>query len=249
MRLTQYHWPLPPGVHPALADDDLHFWTARLDLPPTQLLQLLALLSDEERARLERFHFPLHRHRYAAAHGQLRLILSTYLPIPPADLLFAAADYGKPYLLNGGELCFNLSHAGDWLAVGVVRGRAIGVDIEQIRPDLATPEIALNYFAAAEQVAFQAVPDAQKPQAFFAAWTRKEAFIKAVGEGLSFPLADFAVTLTPGEPAQLLAIRDEAAAAARWQLWDVAVAEGYAAAVVAEQAITIPPEISNPFKF
>lgn len=232
LQLTHYAWPLPPGVRLTLADDELHFWTARLDVPPARLVQWLALLSTEERTRLERFHFPVHRHRYAAAHGQLRLILSSYLSLSPDELQFAVSEYGKPYLLNGGDLSFNLSHAGEQMVVGVVRGRAIGVDIEQIRPEAATTEIALNYFAAAEQSAFQAVPDAQKPQAFFAAWTRKEAFIKAVGEGLSFPLADFAITLAPGEPARLLAIRGEAAAAAAWQMWDVEVGRGYAAAVV-----------------
>jgi 4'-phosphopantetheinyl transferase len=179
-----------------------------------------------------RFHFEQHRQRYAAAHGQLRLILSAYLACSPTQLRFMTGHYGKPALQDGGDVCFNLSHAGDQMLVGVVRGRAIGVDIEQIRPDFATTEIATHYFSSAEQDAFQAVPDAQKPLAFFNAWTRKEAFIKAIGEGLSFPLGDFDVTLVPGEPARLLAVRGSTEEAARWQMWGWDAGDGYAAAVV-----------------
>lgn len=207
-------------------------WQVGLDVAPAYLARLVALLSVDERERMGRFHLAPHRHRYAAAHGQLRLILSAYLACSPAQLQFVTTTYGKPALTNGGDVCFNLSHAGDQMLVGVVRGRAIGVDMEQIRPDLATSEIASHYFSRVEQGAFQAVPDAQKSQAFFNAWTRKEAFIKAIGEGLSFPLADFDVTLVPGEPARLLAVRGSTETAARWQMWGWETRDGYAAAVV-----------------
>ena len=216
----------------SLTDEVVQVWQAGLDVAPAYLARLVALLSVDERERMGRFHFEHHRHRYAAAHGQIRLILSAYLACHPAQLQFVTTTYGKPALSNGGDLCFNLSHAGDQMLVGVVRGRAIGIDIEQIRPDLATTEIASHYFSHAEQMAFQTVPEAQKPQAFFNAWTRKEAFIKAIGEGLSFPLGDFTVTLVPGEPARLLTVRGSTEEAARWQMWGWEAGDGYAAAVV-----------------
>lgn len=238
LRLTHRVLPIKPGTYSTLANDEVHLWQGGLDGTDAQVASWVNLLSPEERTRMARFRFEIHQRRYAAAHAQLRLILAPYLALSPTQIQFAAAEYGKPYLVfppsegYAAAIEFNMSHAGDQMLVGVVRGRAIGVDIEQIRPDFATTDIAMNYFSAAEQEAFRAVPDAQKPQAFFNAWTRKEAFIKAVGEGLSFPLADFDVTLTPGEPARLLGVRGSAEEAARWQMADVKGGDGYAAAVV-----------------
>ncbi len=231
----------PLAAASLLTNDTIHLWQGGLDGTDAQVASWVNLLSPDERARMARFRFEIHQRRYAAAHAQLRLILAPYLALAPTVIQFAAAEYGKPYLVfppsegHGAAIEFNMSHAGDQMLVGVVRGRAIGVDIEQIRPDFATTDIAMHYFSAVEQAAFRAVPDEQKPQAFFNAWTRKEAFIKAVGEGLSFPLADFDVTLSPGEPARLLAVRGSAEEAARWQMADMKVGEGYAAAVVVKR--------------
>ena len=232
LRLTHHVLSDLSGNPIPLANEVVQVWQVGLDVAPDYLARLVALLSVDERERMGRFHFEHHRQRYAAAHGQLRLILSAYLACSPTQLRFMTGHYGKPALQDGSDVCFNLSHAGDQMLVGVVRGRAIGVDIEQIRPDFATTEIAASYFSSAEQGAFQAVPDAQKPQAFFNAWTRKEAFIKAIGQGLSFPLGDFDVTLVPGEPARLLAVRGSTEEAARWQMWGWDAGDGYAAAVV-----------------
>lgn len=232
LRLTHHVLSELSGNPISLADDVVQVWQAGLDVTPTYLAKMVALLSVDERERMGRFHFEQHRRRYAAAHGQLRLILSAYLACLPTQLQFVTTSYGKPALNQSGDLCFNLSHAGDQMLVGIVRGRAIGVDIEGIRPDFATDDIATNYFSSNEQVAFQAVPVAQKAKAFFDAWTRKEAFIKAIGEGLSFPLADFDVTLVPGEPARLLAVRGSTEEAARWHMWGWDAGDGYAAAVV-----------------
>ncbi len=212
--------------------DTVHLWQGGLDGTDEQVAAWVALLSPDERVRMARFRFEIHQRRYAAAHAQLRLILAPYLALAPTAIQFSTTEFGKPHLIGTEAINFNLSHAGDQMLVGVVRGRAIGVDIEQIRPDFATTDIAMHYFSAVEQAAFQVVPDEQKAQAFFRAWTRKEAFIKAVGEGLSLPLADFDVTLAPGEPARLLAVRGSAQAAAQWQMADVKVGDGYAAAVV-----------------
>lgn len=255
LRLTHHVLPIAPGTNSTLANDEVHLWQGGLDGTDAQVAAWVRLLSPDERARMARFRFEIHQRRYAAAHAQLRLILSPYLALAPTAIQFATTEFGKPYLVfppseglvpqvasllkpSEGyttDICFNMSHAGDQMLVGVVRGRAIGVDIEQIRPDFATTDIAMHYFSAVEQAAFRAVPDEQKPQAFFNAWTRKEAFIKAVGEGLSFPLADFDVTLSPGEPARLLAVRGSAEEAARWQMADMKVGAGYAAAVVARR--------------
>jgi 4'-phosphopantetheinyl transferase len=223
--------------------DAVHVWKFTL-APPQEILQRLGLfLSEDEIQRANRFHFPHHRDRFIAAHGCLREILSRYTKCPPQALQFQVSPFGKPSLVEeqgGREVAFNLSHSHDLGLVAVTRREAVGVDIEYIRTDLADEQVARRFFSKSEVARLLSLPDEQQKEAFFLCWTRKEAFIKAIGQGLSMPLDRFDVTLAPGEPAQLLATRPDPAQALQWRIYHCVPAEGYAAAVaVAGQEVRI----------
>jgi 4'-phosphopantetheinyl transferase len=156
-------------------------------------------------------------------------------------LCFEYSEYGRPGLATGswaGDLDFNVSHSGGHALLGFARGRKVGLDIEKIRKDFGTGEIAERFFSEAERSALLDLPQEQKHEAFFRCWTRKEAFIKALGEGLSHPLDQFDVSLAPSVPAQLLATRPDAKEAQRWRIWDLQAPTGYTAALVAESDLS-----------
>ncbi len=230
--------PWEPGPErPALAEDEVHVWRVALEPPAPLLGRLERTLSEDERTRADRFRFPAHRTRYVAGRGALRDLLGRYLRRDPGSLRFTYTAHGKP-ALAGQEgpdgLRFNLSNAEDLALVAVARGRELGVDLENLRemPDGAS--IAERFFSAPENEVFRGVPPERRDAAFFACWTRKEAFVKAVGEGLSMPLDRFDVTLAPGEPARLLATRPDAAQVERWTLVEVDPGPGWVGALMAE---------------
>lgn len=207
----------------ALQAGEVHIWRIPLEQPGEPLPGLTGYLSDAERARAARFYFERDRGRFIAAHAALRLILARYLERAPLAFDFQVNEYGKPHLAPGAtplgsELHFNLAHSGNIALCAVDAGGPVGVDVELIRPDFAVESIAERYFSAREVQAFRALPAALRPQGFFNAWTRKEAYIKAHGLGLSMPLNSFDVTLAPGEPAELLATRPIAEQVADWRL-------------------------------
>ena len=197
----------------------------------------LEVLDDDERARAARFVFDRHRSRFIAAHACLRLLLGQYIGQAPAALRFTAGARGKPRLLDEGtDVRFNLSHSGDRALIAVSVGIEVGVDIEQARPE-ALLDLARRFFAPGEVAALEALPMAEQPGAFVRGWTRKEAFIKALGDGLSFPLDQFEVSLAPDAAGQLLrSCGSDVDATARWRLVSLAAPPGYAAAVAAEGA-------------
>jgi 4'-phosphopantetheinyl transferase len=215
-----------------LARDEVHVWQISLEQPSDVRQSLVRYLSAEEVARAGRFYFERHRRHFIVAHGFMRSLLGRYLEIAPAQVQFTFGAHGKPSLVDQKrDLRFNLSHTGELALLAVSHGREVGVDIEQIRSLDDAPSIAARFFSAAENRAWLAVPDGQKAVAFFNAWTRKEAFIKALGDGLSYPLDRFDVSLAPGEPACLLRVAGEPEAAARWRIEALKPAPGYAAAV------------------
>jgi len=192
------------------------------------------VLSEDERERAGRFRFERDRAHYAVARAALRTILGSYLDIAPDRLAFEYTAHGKPSLRDA-PVSFNLSHSGDIALVAVAGGAAVGVDVEQVRDDIECERLARRFFSDREQAELFALEsDVARVRAFFTCWTRKEAFIKGVGEGLSIPLADFDVPVVAGQPARLLAFRTDESAAARWSIADVPVPEGYAAAVALE---------------
>lgn len=227
----------PPPRPPTLSPADVHVWRVGLDAnrPPPPMLWVL--LDEAERTRARRFYFTRHRERYVVGRGVLRLLLGQYLGRPPATLTFAYGEQGKPYLPDlppDLPLTFNVSHGGGHALMAFSLGRALGVDLEEIRPDRATSEITQRFFAPEEVEAFLAVPEADRVAAFYNAWTRKEAYIKANGKGLTLGLSNFCVSLAPGEPAALLSTRWHPADAARWQMVALHPVPGYAAALAVE---------------
>ena len=165
------------------------------------------------------------------------MILSRYLKTNPAKIQFSYSAHGKPTLAgdhSGSELQFNLGHSHEMAIYAFGLGRQIGIDIEHMRSEVSGDEIAERFFAADEVDALRKVSSSHRMEAFFNCWTRKEAYIKARGEGLTFPLDDFVVSMTPGEPVRLMMVRDAPQEAARWVLRELNAGVGYAAALAVE---------------
>jgi 4'-phosphopantetheinyl transferase len=222
----------------SLPEHAVHVWTASLTVPPADLDALQAVLTSDERHRADRFRFPQDRQKYIAARGLLRRLLSRYLGYHPAAVPLAYGAYGKPYLATDRDdahrLQFNLSHAGDLALYAITSGRQVGIDVEQTRPIANAEAIAKRFFSEREYAMLLALPAAARTDAFVTCWTRKEAYIKALGEGLSHPLDTFDVAFLPHEPAALLHTRGDRAEAARWCLRDCTPAPGYKATLAVE---------------
>ncbi len=213
---------------------EVHVWSAELNAPPAQLERFWQILSPDERDRANRFRFERDKNYYVATRGWLRTLLGRYLDAAPDGLRFDYGEQGKPFLAasTGADgLQFNVSHAHGAALLAFCRGTAVGVDVEKIRPLSDAAAVAARFFSERENRAFNAVPPDRQEEAFFTCWTRKEAFIKAVGEGLSYPLSQFDVTLKPGEPARFLQIRGSAAEAAEWMLFGLRPLPEYIGAV------------------
>ena len=235
--IGQANWTAPPRPL-ELGPEDVHVWSAALDVPSEKLGSLRALLSPEERARADRFLQPHHRVHGAAARGWLRSLLGRYLQAAPQSIEFRFGEHGKPSLAGPHEhscLHFNLSHSHGFALFAFARGRELGVDLEKIRLDRSFEKIAGRFFAPGETARLRSVPLALQPQAFFECWTRKEAYIKARGKGLSLPLESFEVGFGPGVAPSILEARGEPDAAARWALFDLRPFPEFAGALVVER--------------
>jgi len=206
--------------------------------PPYSVLHTLQqVLIEEEVTRAKRFYFERDQHHFIIARGILRTLLGRYLHVNPSTLIFDYNPYGKPSLgspLSESNIHFNISHSHELILCAFTRGRQIGVDIEYMRSDIDYEQLAKHSFSPNEQAAFFAIPNAQRQQAFFNCWTRKEAYIKARGKGLSLPLDLFDVSLAPNEPATLLSSREDPQEVARWSFQNLFSYPDYAGAFVVE---------------
>jgi 4'-phosphopantetheinyl transferase len=214
--------------------DEIHVWHAALDREDQVVGQLESTLSQEEKARADRFHFVNDRKRFVVARGLLRDLLGAYLHQAPASLEFSYGQHGKPSLSGGNALsglCFNLSHSANLVVYAIARERNLGIDVEHVRPDSAGGDIAKRYFSAREVSDLQTLPPENMVEGFFNCWTRKEAYLKATGMGLQIALDSFSVSLLPGQPVQFLGgVEDQ------WHLATHRPAEGYTAAVAYDGA-------------
>lgn len=230
-------WRDPPGLLRVLSDE-VHVWRASLDQDPPARRAMQSTLSPDEWDRARRFYFEKDRHRYVMARGMLRVILSRYLNVAPGQIRFHYNRYGKPRIMDpaGTEwLTFNVSHSSDLVLIAIAHGRKIGVDLEQIRQDVSYDQVAQRFFSPQEYAMLQSFTGAEaKRKAFFDCWTRKEAYIKAQGQGLSIPLEQFDVSLDPDEPARLLANRTDPEDVSRWLLQGIGPGKGYTGAVAVE---------------
>lgn len=229
------NWKTPPSPI-QLSPNEIHLWRVDLTSSTIENSPKKDLLSDDEVARAKKFHFRRDREAFVRAREALRCILARYVPYPPNKIRFFYQPNGKPELVaaqNSIGLNFNLSHSGDFAIIGVTLGRRIGVDVERYRT-LEFLEIALRYFSSSESRQLTALPPNQLQNNFFACWTRKEAFLKALGEGIGVLLPHVSVTVAQLESPKLIEFQGNADASLRWSLADTQMSEGYAAALAFE---------------
>ena len=232
------NWIIPEKPTP-LKLNEVHVWSAKLSCSQMQRERFYQTLSTDEKERSARFHFDKDRFDYIVGRGILRQLIGTYKKIDPSKIVFDYGKHGKPRITDalqtsGGQLEFNVSHSHGMALFAFAIDRELGVDIEQIRPLSDGHSIAERFFSKSEYEKFASVPPSLQSQAFFNCWTRKEAFIKAIGDGLTYPLDGFAVTLTPGVPAKLLHINENVSEAAKWDLRSLEPKEKYVGAIIAQ---------------
>jgi 4'-phosphopantetheinyl transferase len=224
------------------AHQSVHIWQVTLLQDVNCLARLQQTLSPDELTHAQRFHFERDRRRYIVGRGVLREILARYLGQDAGQIVFAYTERGKPYLpKNPLNIHFNLAHSHEMAVYAVTVGHEVGVDIEHIHPVAEMDQIVERFFSPTEIRAWRALPEAQKPTGFFNCWTRKEAYIKATGEGLSKPLDQFAVSLAPDEPARLLCVDGDENEAQRWSLHALRLDQNDYAGALAIRSPSISP--------
>lgn len=217
-----------------LPDDEVHIWRADLDIGESFQSSFLKLLSSDEKYRANKFRFNEDSRRFITARGILRLLLGKYLEINPAEITFHYGEFGKPNIENHNSLQFNISHSQNVALFALTKERNIGVDVEFVNPNIEAQEIAARFFANNEVKNLLALPEKDQILGFFNCWTRKEAFIKAVGEGLSFPLDKFEVSLEPTKPAKLLATHWKSEEVFKWSIYALPPEPNFVGSVVIE---------------
>jgi 4'-phosphopantetheinyl transferase len=205
--------------------DEVHVWQARLNLSDSVIVACWDLLSSDERIRAKGYHFECDKRRFIVGRGLLRKLLGGYTGQRAVDLLLQFNRYGKPTLDASYGLQFNLSHSHE-IVVYAFAAREIGVDVERLQPMDDALNIAERFFSASEVAALKSVSEASRMEAFFTCWTRKEAYIKARGEGLSMPLDTFSVSLERDVPT-LEYHDDDLEDGNQWSLANLDVEEGY----------------------
>jgi 4'-phosphopantetheinyl transferase len=236
MNMQENIWNNPPAQI-ALSSDEVHVWRVSLDQSQATIERLKRLLATDELAKAGRFRFAKDRNQFIIGRGLLRVLLGRYLACVPAQIHFRYSSYGKPSLEDGTQagLQFNLSHSHQMALLAFACDRNVGVDIEYMRPDVEFEQLAQHFFSPTECAVLLDMAPALRKETFYNCWTRKEAYIKARGEGLSMPLDLFDVSLRPGEPAALLQCRENPAEVARWSLHALMPGEQYAAALAVEK--------------
>ncbi len=220
------------GVFP-LQWDSVHLWSVTLDRSKEETDSFAALLSEDEAERASRFSFPIRRNRFIVGRGTLRVILGQYVGTKPADLRFTYGPQGKPELV-GEELRFNLSHSEGAALVAVARSRSVGIDLERVNQDVQLERIARRICSSRELAALDRVPPDKRLEAFYNAWIRKEAFVKATGKGFSLPVEQVEVSLEPGSPARLLGVPAGEGPVSRWSIAALKLKGGFVGALVVE---------------
>ena len=230
-----------PAARHTLAHGEVHIWKLETE-PKADLEPYSRLLSPEEQNRAARFRFPHLTHNFVVDHGRMRLIIGSYTGIAPEDIAYSVNEFGKPELANPeaadlpGRLRFNLSHTEGLALLAVCLDADIGVDVEAVRAINDLKLIAQSHFSPREIAALQDFAPAEQQLAFFRCWTRKEAFLKAHGQGLSIPLDSFAVSLAEEDRPVLLDCRWKPEEVNRWSFFSLDPGRGYASALAIEGA-------------
>lgn len=217
--------------------DGVHIWFGKLSASQDELLSLKKCLSHDEQERAARFKFRQHQEAFVISRGYLRYILSSYINVLPRDVYFEYLSHGKPILPKSIPMYFNLSHSHNFFLLGITSTYPIGVDIEWINQQHAMQDIAQRYFSPKEYASFNSLLPCQKLEGFYNAWTRKEAIVKAIGDGFQFSWQQFSVSLVPEEPCQLLEM--SGLSNSEWTLWDFVPSPGYKAAIAVQGPVAL----------
>jgi 4'-phosphopantetheinyl transferase len=215
-----------------LAENEVHVWRVKLDSSFVRPGRFSADLSEEEKLRATRFVLARDRSRFIVARSILRRLLGSYLGRPPASVAIELGPHGKPRLKSGlsfAPIGFNLSHSHGLVLYAFALQCEVGIDVEQIRPEVVNEGIEDSYFSVQEKMELNALPQELRHEGFFSCWTRKEAYVKAGGQGLQMPLNSFDVSLTPGRTGTL-----RSGDKGRWSLYSFCPEPGFAAALVIE---------------
>ncbi len=223
-----------PKKPPPLDGNEVHLWNVKLN--PGGCFPGIETLSQQERRKADRFHFARHRRRFIIIHAALRRILAAYLECDPGDIEFAHGPHGKPAICSGPHtLAFSISKSHDLGIIAVAHNRRLGVDVEYIRAMTDMDGLVADFFSSRERSLFAKLGEDEKVEVFFNCWTRKEAYLKALGKGLTQPLDSFAVAFQSGAPARLLWVRDDPQEVRRWWLYSFSPQAGYAGAVAIQK--------------
>ncbi len=235
-------WPLLIDKLP-LSTDVVHVVSLNLQTEPAQAEALRRYLSPDELVRADRYKFEEPRRRFIACRAALRQILGAAINRQPEALRFDYGPHGKPRLVAGSasdsEIDFSVSHSADLALIAIAAGRRIGVDIEEQDPKVRILKLAHRFFSPKEAAELRSLPAEDQLAGFYRGWTGKEAYLKATGFGLSFPLSKFTVALHPHSAASLLEVVDQPEEAQRWRMCSLDVAAGFSAALLIE--ISVPP--------
>lgn len=227
-------WKIPPSTL-VLLDQEVHIWQVSLEQLPPTVARLKELLAPDECERADRFHFERDREHYITGRGVLRSILGKYLGISPEKIQFDYGEHGKPALPGNSPLRFNLAHSNNLMLLAVTLHRELGIDVEYLHLMPEAEGIASRFFTKAENKALRALPESQKLEGFFINWVCKEAYLKALGDGLAKPLDQFEILPTIRRPQGLLKVVDQPEESKRWFFQVFRPTDGYIAALTVEQ--------------
>jgi 4'-phosphopantetheinyl transferase len=228
---------LPSTGESRLPKEEVHVWQVDVKSLAGRVHQLTDLLSDQERSRASAFVHALDRERFLVSHAILRILIGGYLNMAPAKLKFAEIARRKPCLEGASadsNLQFNLSHSHGYVLLAFTHQRQVGVDIEHMRPLPDLEQVAARTFSAQENLHLAKLTQHEKLAAFYRCWTRKEAFVKALGSGLYYPLESFSVSIAPECSNCLLDVEDNPAEIVRWKILGLEIIPGYAAALAVD---------------
>lgn len=214
--------------------NNVHVWNVDVSLKDKRSESFISYLSLDEKERASKYRFEKDRSVYITAKFLLRSLLGHYLKANPKEIAFEYSEFGRPSCLKSIDLDFNVSHSGNRIIIGFSKEQTIGVDIEKIKTDFDPLNLAKNFFSREEITALSQTKESDVFQAFYRCWTRKESFIKAVGEGLSYPLDSFAVTMDYDHKAGFLKIDNDNDSKKDWRLHSFIPAEGYIAAITTD---------------
>lgn len=246
--MSDHDWPRLNKPLP-LTNDIVHVVRLGLDVDPEQITPLRSILSTDELARADRYKFDEPRRRFMACRAALRQILGTCLGCDASEVTFTYGPHGKPELVlddratdsgplslvpRPSSLHFSVSHSADLALIAITAGRRVGVDVERHDATVRILKLATRFFSPREAAELASLPEAEQLAGFYRGWTSKEAYLKATGLGLSFPLSKFTVSLNPIEPAALLDVADQPDEAARWRMSSLEVAAGFSASLLVE---------------